>query len=91
MNHMLSQFIYDQKGKSLATEASSLGYKAGQIPGGRLYQDSCDFGIKIESNATGRVLTFLLDERRSNESLFLYVPFNPNDQKIIKEVCIFND
>lgn len=34
-------------------EASSLGFRAGQVPGGQLYDDACDEGITLISHRSG--------------------------------------
>lgn len=36
-------------------EASTLGFKAGEVPGGQLYDDACDVGITVTSHLTGEV------------------------------------
>jgi hypothetical protein len=74
--------------KVLTAEASDLGFKAGQIPGEQLYEDACDFGIKIKSDKTGKVFSFYLDDA--------YMPdfwtYFPTDKKCpVPYVTILND
>lgn len=35
------------------SEASDLGFKAGEVPGAQLYDDACDVGITLTSHHTG--------------------------------------
>lgn len=41
-------------GKTLMfAEASTLGFKAGEVPGGQLYDDACDLGITVINHRSG--------------------------------------
>ena len=73
----LSQFGYDEKGKSLFAEASEL-----RIPVGGM-RDS----IQVKSDKTGRVITFHFAKTEGDQ----YVLYRPLVKSPIKEVCIWND
>jgi hypothetical protein len=39
-------------------EASTLGFRAGKIPGGRIYDDACDFGFVVEGRVKDVIFTY---------------------------------
>lgn len=39
--------------KVIFADASDLGFRAGQVPGGRLYDDACDEGITVINHRNG--------------------------------------
>jgi hypothetical protein len=41
-------------------EASDLGFRAGQLPGYRLYEDACDFGFRVMGKF--KEILFLFDQ-----------------------------
>lgn len=53
----VSSFNSDKKHKVFVAEASDLGFRAGQVPGGALYDDAADFGITL-INVRGEKATF---------------------------------
>jgi hypothetical protein len=48
-----AQFTCSKERKSFSAEASDLGFRAGQEPFGRLYDDACDVGITLDNLETG--------------------------------------
>lgn len=84
---MLSKFSYF--GNEISAEASTLGLKPCEVPGGRLFPDACDFGFTIESDQTGQSYIFLLDEERSNQDAWEYVPYDETCP--VRMATIFND
>jgi len=74
----------------LTADASDLGFKAGQIPGEQLYDDACDFGLKIKSDKTGKVFMFFLND--DPEISAEYWNYLPTDKKCpVPYVTIWND
>ena len=93
MELMLSRFVWEREDQAIYAYASDLGYAPGIIPGVRLFQDACDFGIRIRSNKTNKVYAFVLDENRSDSGAWEYVPVKENGVccDTIDKVVIFND
>jgi hypothetical protein len=74
MTHLLSKFTV-HFGNELSAEASELGYCPGEVPGKRIWQDSCDLGLKIKSDKTGKVFTFLFHKYMPNMAGWIYIPY----------------
>jgi hypothetical protein len=91
MKFMLSKFNHWPLNKELNQEASILGLRPGFVPGSKLWQDSCDFGIMVESDKTGKVFIFTLDKILGEEDVHGWEFSSYEKDCPIEKVVIFND
>jgi hypothetical protein len=84
--------------RSLVAEASDLGYAPGMIPGARLYNDACDWGMAVRSTRTGKVVRFVLhrEERNPHEEALPFADivawhYRSIGLDRVVELVIFND
>jgi hypothetical protein len=72
-------------------DASDLGFPAGTIPGERLYQDACDYGLGIQSARTGNVVRFYLAHEERNPDEIVCWHYRSIQQERPLELVIYND
>lgn len=88
MKYMLSKFLV-HFGEELTAEASELGVGPGFVPGRRLWNDSMDWGLDIESDVSGKVYTFIYSKKLEHGRGWEYTPYQKGCP--IKKVVVFND
>lgn len=89
----LKHFVWEKASKTMSAFASDMGPAyAGQWWLVQLYPDSCDLGMSVFSEKTGRTETFLLAEREERDGDILAWRFVPlSSVPGIKSVIVFND
>lgn len=90
MRFMLSKFGWERANRCIHADASELGVSPGRIPASQLWNDSCDIGVIIESDKTGKSIEFILNEKESDAMCWYYEPLRSANSPIDR-VMIFND
>lgn len=90
-----SRWSVDTKEKLFTAEASSLGYRAGEVPGEQLYDDAADWGIALHNASSGNTTRWYLLSTISSQDHWTYLPTCETVQKFPSlagwRVRIYND
>jgi hypothetical protein len=96
--HSSKFFHFNGKNKTFVTEASDMGYGAGQFLGyicDRVWNDACDVGFWLESSITGvkKLFTFEGEDRSPDGEELYGWRFNCYDKegKVEFKALIIND
>ena len=91
-------FTSDRGRKLMFADASDLGFKAGQVPGGALYDDAADFGITLRNTDKGTVAHWYESDMLFHNGEQIGWRYKPTNETLRKhpnlkgwEVHILND
>lgn len=94
----VKQFSFHKGHKSIVAEASELGFKPGQVPYSRLYDDSADVGITLRNPDTGATTHWFCGEELKMDGEIVAWIFWPTAETLWKhlnlagwQVHILND
>lgn len=88
--NLVTWFTDERGGTGGFTEASALGFKPGEFPCYRLYNDSCDVGLVLVNPSKGTKAVFnLVNEEGGKWTLVSYPRDNPQNKMIY--LIVFND